>query len=232
MSKIPELVAVDHIQSFADVSRTLTELKGTHAQNAAPQFAIFNNAYLIVTSNIEQAARTHKFDDSKFIERFTVNFAHYYFRSLNASLQHTHQVDAWIALDTAGQRKNTPHFILLLLGANAHINHDLPLVLEELMKHETSDDSLRDLIKIDSILMSSGKDIIRLFDEPNKVLHFIKRHFSFMYYQPTMYMIRFWRIRAWTRYRAIKRKGLRDSNYARGSAIIARRLLFLGKCMG
>jgi hypothetical protein len=140
--------------------------------------------------------------------------------------------DAWHALNKASKRKTTPNFVLLLMGANAHINHDFALVLTKLVDQQETDILLRDVIKVDKLLMKSGREIISTFNEPSTVLDFLKRRFIFMYYRPVMYMIRFWRIRSWARYKSIKRNGLKDSEYADGSIKVARRFFLLAKLIG
>ena len=118
------------------------------------------------------------------------------------------------------------------MGANAHINHDLPLALAKLMGTEKTDDLLRDVLKIDKLLMKSGRKIIATFDEPHKFLDFLKRRFQFLYYRPAMYTILYWRIGAWRRYKLIKNSGRETSGDPSKSIKIANRLLKLGKYLG
>lgn len=232
MHNSSELVNFKTITSFQAIHNQLIKLKKLLRDNDAKQFIVFNDAYLIVTSNIKQASETGHFENPKFIEKFCVSFARYYFEAINKTVQAGELPDAWSTLNTVSRNKTTPNFILLLLGANAHINHDLALALVKLMEHEESDDLLRDVTKIDKILMKSGREVITTFNESSKSLNFLKQRFIFLYYRPTMYMIRFWRIRAWSRYKSIRKHGLEDSNYAVGSVKIARRFLLLGRYFG
>lgn len=124
--------------------------------------------------------------------------------------------------------KSVPAFIPLLMGANAHINHDLPLALVKLMGREKTDDLLQDVLKIDTLLMKSGRQIIVTFDEPTKLLDIIKRRLQFLYYRPTMYIILYWRVIAWRNYKAIKRNGVKKHDYKTRSTKIANRFLKLG----
>src|SRR4029077_15981753 len=101
--------------------------------------------------------------------------------------------------------KSAPQFVLLLMGANAHINHDLPLTLHQLVGNQRGNGLLNDVLKIDKLLMKSGKLILAEFEEPNKKINFLKRHLVFLYYRPTMYIILYWRIKAWHNYRRIKK---------------------------
>ena len=232
MPSSSNLINIQSIKSFKAINDQLVGLQDSLRKNDLKQFILFNDAYLIVTSNIKLASATGHFDNPKFIEKFSVYFASYYFEAINKTINKGKLPTAWKILNTISHKKSTPNFILLLLGANAHINHDLALALAHVTEGEDTDELLLDVMKIDKILMDSGRDIITLFEEPNWVLDVIKRRFIFIYYRPTMYMILFWRVRAWSRYKSIKRNGLKKSNYANGSAKIAKRFLLMGKYLG
>ncbi len=199
------LLDIDKITSLETITKELERLKYVLTKNEMRQLLIFHNAYLVVTSNIQKASKEGYFDNPKFIEELTISFACYYFQVVNQTKDDIELPKAWDTLNKAAQKKATPNFILLLLGANAHINHDLILVLTKLREDKETGNLLQDFIKMDKILMKSGREIIATFSEPSKQLDFLKRRVIFMYYRPVMYMIRFWRLRAWTHYLYIKR---------------------------
>lgn len=232
MPLAPAYVEIEKISSLQNILDELTRLKRTLNESELRQFIVFNDAYFVVTSNINQAVGSGQFENPKFVEKFSVSFVHYYFRAINSTMRNADLPNAWYSLNKTSKRKTTPNFILLLMGANAHINHDFALTLAELVDQEETDNFLEDVIKMDKLLMKSGREIINTFNEPSSLLNFLKRRFVFVYYRPVMYMVRFWRIRSWARYKSIKRNGLRDSAYANGSIKIARRFFLLARLIG
>jgi hypothetical protein len=226
-------IHIEKLSSWEAVIVQLGELDELLPRHGLTQFAVFNKAYLRVTQNIQSAANHDYFENPHFIERFTINFAHYYFRAINETIASDRKLSfAWCKLNLSAERTSAPEFIKLLMGANAHINHDLPLALLDVMTDEQTNDLLKDILKIDKLLMRSGREIIGLFDEPNRWLDFAKRRFILLYYRPTMYMILWWRARAWKNYLAIKSAGLEKSNYEQSSVIIAYKLLKLARLLG
>jgi hypothetical protein len=215
------------IKSFKTINSELERLDKTFNKGQLQQFELFNTAYTIVTVAIQQASQNGYFDNPEFIEEFSVCFAKYYFNAVNDSLSSKSDLPTAWALVSKKSPKYSPRFIFLLLGANAHINHDLPLVLLKMMGKEKTDDLLNDVLKIDELLMKNGRQIIAAFNEPNQFLDFLKRHFIFLYYRPIMYLILYWRIRAWHDYRELKETGLKNSPYTKRSVRIARVLLSL-----
>jgi hypothetical protein len=228
-----DLINISAINSYIDVSGELKKLSQYIPTSNIGHLLLFNDAYLIVTEAIHQAGINGFFNNPEFIEKFTVCFSHYYFQAINSTLSNNPELpDAWRILNKTALRAATPNFIYLMMGANAHINHDLPLALNKLMGKEKTEDLLQDVLKIDKILMKSGREIIDLFDEPNKLLNFLKRNLIFLYYRPTMYAILYWRIKAYHNYREIKEHGLIASNYQKTSIKTAKRLSLISRLLG
>jgi hypothetical protein len=93
--------------------------------------AIFSLIYLRVTEEYRQTIAAPFFDDTPFVNYEDTLFAHYYFAAADAWA--TGRIDevppAWgIAFDSA-QRRSVSASGDLLLGINAHVQRDLPLVL-------------------------------------------------------------------------------------------------------
>lgn len=225
-------ININAINSYTDIAAELSSLKQDLPNNNLDHFLLFNNAYSIVTSGIHKAAEIGYFNNPEFIEKFTICFSSYYFKAVNLTILSDPMLPiAWGMLNQAAVRRNTPNFIFLMMGANAHINHDLPLALNELVGMSKTDDLLQDVLKIDKILKDSGREIIGIFEEPNKILNFLKRNFIFVYYRPTIYTILYWRIKAWHNYREIKEHGLIASKYQNSSIKIAKRLSILARIL-
>jgi hypothetical protein len=167
----------------------------------------------------------------KFIERFIVSFADYYFCVINSANSGDELSPPWAKLNDYAKIKSAPVFISLMLGANAHINNDLPQVLNKMMQNKNTSNLLGDLVKIDRILIKSGRQIIDLFDEKSKFLNFLKRRLIFTYYRPAMYTILYWRIRAWRNYEMLKKNSSAMPPITKRSVIISNRLLRFAKIL-
>lgn len=223
-------VQIDTVTSFETLLVKLHQLETAIPQAGLRQFSVFNRAYLIVTSDLQSAAQRGYFKNPVFVERFTVRFARYYFQVVNDTMDENKVPVAWQILSQASKRSCTPNFILLLMGANAHINNDLPLTLLELIDEAEADVLFKDILRVDKLLMKSGRQIVSAFDEPNKLVDRLKRHFRFLYYRPIMYLVLYWRIKAWRNYQTLKRHGIEDSDYAKTSTKTAHRFFKLAQC--
>jgi hypothetical protein len=231
MKTNPNLINIAGIRSFKNVQTEIKLLNANLQSENMSQFKLFNEAYLIVTNHIQTATKNNYFENPKFIEKFTTTFATYYFKAINDTLTGSKDLTmSWAAMDKLNL-KTSPRFISLLMGANAHINNDLPRVLNRLMEKEDTENLLSDIVKIDKLLMLSGKEIIDLFDETNKKLNFLKRYIKFIYYRPIMYMILYWRVIAWRNYRKIKKNNATLTRVNKRSDKIANRFLRIAKLL-
>ncbi len=221
-------IDISLIASFDGVLRELKALEEQLPQSDLSRFIVFNTAYTIVTDAIKDAADNNYFDKPVFIEQFTICFASYYFQAVNDIASGSSGLPpAWAKMYGAAKTDSVPVFVVLLMGANAHINHDLPLALACYIS-KNADYSLRDARRVDKLLIKSGKQIIPTFNESNKLLNTMKRRFRVLYYRPVMYVVLFWRIIAWRSYVKIKRNNETKDSHNRRSLTIANRLLKLG----
>lgn len=231
MKTKPNQINIAAVKSFNNVLAEIKLLDTNLKLSNMMQFKLFNDSYRVVTGHIQHAAKNKHFDNPKFIEKFTVTFATYYFKAVNETLTSSKNLTtSWATLNKLNI-KSSPKFISLLMGANAHINNDLPQVLIRLMEKESTNDLLNDVVKIDKLLMLSGKEIIGLFDEPNNKLNFLKRNVKFIYYRPIMYMILYWRVIAWRNYRKIKKNNATLTRVDKRSNKIANRFLRIAKLL-
>jgi Family of unknown function (DUF5995) len=93
--------------------------------------AVFSLTYLLVTQAYRQTIDTPFFDDTNFVNYEDTLFAHYYFAAYDAwaAGDIADVPPAWrIAFDAAHDRTVSASGDLLL-GINAHVQRDLPLVL-------------------------------------------------------------------------------------------------------
>jgi hypothetical protein len=93
--------------------------------------AIFVGAYLTITSAMDEAIEAGEFRDGPWVQSYLVNFAQLYMEAFRAFEQGDleHVPTAWrvaFELSANGEGLAIQH---LLLGVNAHINHDLAIAL-------------------------------------------------------------------------------------------------------
>ncbi len=106
-------------------------------EEAGDHRATFLRCYMMMTVNTLTAIDSSEFRDPPWVDRLLHRFAEYYFEALDA-YEDTAAVSprAWqLAHDTA-RYQNVWALQNLLLGVNAHINYDLVLTLEELLREQ------------------------------------------------------------------------------------------------
>lgn len=124
--------------------------------------AAFLRVYATMTAGVRECMGQGYFIDPAWIERVALRFAWWYFDALDRYEQHAEPPPAWAyAFDVAGRRQG---FLLqdILLGMNAHINNDLPLVVAEILRREGDVTPLERVVR-------------RRFDHDqiNRVLHLV-----------------------------------------------------------
>lgn len=113
-------------RTIRDMTRRFDALASSCDHNA-----IFSLIYLRVTEEYRRTVEAPFFDDTPFVNYEDTVFAHYYFAAFDAwTTARTAEVPpAWrVALDVARARSVSATGDLLL-GINAHVQRDLPLVL-------------------------------------------------------------------------------------------------------
>jgi len=119
-------------QSIQDVISGLAKLEQVFLKRRDRR-AVFVTAYLQITQELKRRIETSQFQDNAWVGSYIVAFANLYRQALaayeNGDLAAVPQ--AWrLSLDTSAAGVG---LVIqdLLLGINAHINHDLPLALKE-----------------------------------------------------------------------------------------------------
>jgi hypothetical protein len=124
VSDLPGLLALMH--------RRLERFDGDRDHRAA-----FLRVYATMTGGVQEQLQAGSFFiDEAWIERVAVRFAWWYFDALDRYDRGDEAPPAWqYAFDVACRRQG---FLLqdILLGMNAHINNDLPLVVAEALQQE------------------------------------------------------------------------------------------------
>lgn len=130
--------------------------------------ARFNELYLAVTEAVLADTGAGNFEDPDFLAELDVAFAGLYFAAVEASEDGTRIPNAWQPLFEARHRKGIAPLQFAIAGMNAHINHDLPVALVQVMtKHglEPNDDTPQhhDFMAVNAILARVEKQIKRRF---------------------------------------------------------------------
>jgi hypothetical protein len=109
--------------------------------------AIFLACYALMTRNMLDGVAAGRFDDDAWMYALVHRFAEYYFIALEGYERGAGWLpEVWRQAHDLTRTLHVPPLVHLLLGVNAHINCDLTLVLDDLLRDEWGDlaPSLRD----------------------------------------------------------------------------------------
>ncbi|MDF2627150.1 MAG: hypothetical protein K0R39_981 [Symbiobacteriaceae bacterium] len=124
--------------------------------------AAFLRVYATMTASVRNHTAEGFFIDPAWIERVAIRFAWWYFDALDRFERDASPPPAWAYAHLTARRKNA--FLLqdILLGMNAHINNDLPLVVADILRAEGDEHPLEQATR-------------RRFDHDqiNRVLHLV-----------------------------------------------------------
>jgi hypothetical protein len=98
--------------------------------------AIFLACYQRMTEHMLAAVERDEFHDSAWVHRLIGDFADYYFVALTAWEQATGGPQVWQHTFAVAMWRDIAIVQHLLLGVNAHINYNLVLVLDDLLRPE------------------------------------------------------------------------------------------------
>lgn len=130
--------------------------------------ARFNELYLAVTQAVLRDTGAGNFEDPEFLAELDVTFAGLYFAAVDASEQGGKIPNAWEPLFEHRHAKGVAPLQFAIAGMNAHINHDLPVALVQVMtRHglEPTDGSPQhhDFLAVNAILARVEEQIKRRF---------------------------------------------------------------------
>jgi hypothetical protein len=120
--------------------------------------AIFLECYALMTRNMLNGIEAGRFDDDVWVHALVHQFAEYYFVALEAYDSGTGWLpDVWRQAHDLTQIPNVTPLVHLLIGVNAHINCDLILVLDDMLRDEWNDltPALRDSRRNDYLLVNT-----------------------------------------------------------------------------
>ena len=118
------------LRTLDDVVTRLAELEARYASTRNRR-AVFLTVYALMSREMKRRIEAGLFRDADWVARYTVSFANLYCEAHDAYDRGNNVAKAWTtAFDTAS-RGSALVTQDLLLGINAHINHDLALALHE-----------------------------------------------------------------------------------------------------
>jgi len=148
-----EVNSIDELAAVMDVHLERFDRTGDHR-------AAFLRVYRRMTLAVRERLRRPFFLDPAWVERVAVRFGWCYFDALERYERGGDPPPAWACAFDIAARKRA--FLLqdIVLGMNAHINNDLPLVVAEILRSEGDEQSVSRMVR-------------RRFDHDqiNRVLH-------------------------------------------------------------
>jgi len=188
-------ITTERIDSPESVIAELEKLDSLLTGSELLQLSFFNRAYLIVTQRINEANTSGLFQHSSLMEKLEVAFAMRYFEALNYYVKEGFLPGAWHEVNRGWLHHKHPASLSLMLGANAHINHDLLQSLKAVISKPEK--FSEDYFRVNRLLLESGKAISASYYESQEHINFLKKHLRDVYLGPVMWLIMWWRTRAW-----------------------------------
>jgi hypothetical protein len=147
------------------IERTVDELRAI-ALDADDAAGYFPALYVGVTRRIAEGIRDQRFENGERMERLIVVFAGYYTR---ARAEQTPIARCWQATWDVADDPNLLIAQHLLLGMNAHINHDLPQAVVDVADEHGGLLAMRtDFDSVNDILAATFVDVTRDLDAVSK----------------------------------------------------------------
>ncbi|MFI5271114.1 MAG: DUF5995 family protein [Candidatus Saccharimonadales bacterium] len=200
--KYDHVINIKLINSPKNVMAELDKLNRLLTQTELLQISFFNRAYLIVTKIINDANNEGKFTHSKTMRDLEVAFAKEYFEALNQYVKTSSLPEPWNKVKEGWLHNKHYASFSLLLGASAHIRHDLIRPLREVIHNPK--DFQEDYLKVNSLLMESAKPISKSYYESKEHINFLKNRLRAIYLKPVMWLIISWRVKVWKEFTSIK----------------------------
>lgn len=196
-----EISQIDEVLDLID--NTETNLAKLDLKN----LRVFNKTYKLINLGVRGKLGRHFFDNDEWIEKLDVEFVKFYLRSLTDYLTGKKPAKSWGFAFDVMRKSGKPQFIYLLLGANAHINNDLPLATAKIFNEERE----KDFNLVDKILEEKLGLIIQELKEDSKIFGLLKRIFRPVYQDFVLNMMVGWRREAWKNAELIKNSRNKDA---------------------
>lgn len=213
-----------NLSGIDDVLLSLEVLEHDLPKAALDKVRNFNNTYTIITRNVRQAERKGVFKDKNFLEAFDARFAFYYFSALQDYVTRGSCVPAWNIAFTVANSKRKSALVHMALGVNAHVNNDIPLVLQDVGAKESN---YQDYQRVNDIIIASIYETINALDDDSGLIG-PRRAILKPFYKVIMsVLIKWWRRKAWLHFQRIRKGTLRHKELELYAARIGRLLTLL-----
>lgn len=162
----------------------------------------FLEVYYLVTKLVAQKAVQNRefFEDFEKVNQLDVFFAARYFKPIENFILNEEKVSPWENYLKYSENSSSFAFVQMLLGINAHINGDLPIVLYNL-----SYNNRQDFLRINTILLEVLPDIVNYLVIHNRDIFAVgglfMRNFFLEEFKKTIVK---WRNDAWVVFETMK----------------------------
>ena len=185
----------------------------------------FNSVYLSVVKELEHAVADGLFLHPDLVSRLDMKFALYYFDALNYFIENERLPELWRQVLHKGVF--TPFYFLI--GANVHINHDLPLAIKESI--ENPEVFFQDFNRADMVVERALGKFLLTYTFTGRFI-FAKRFFCSLYRRPVTWMILRWRHAAWKSACLLASQKLTRDDLVRDTVRVSQKLVWCGKLLG
>ena len=213
------------VATFGDLTARLEDLTPRLRVHGAESLAIFNELYIVSQSGISAAAAAGNFENPAAVESLSAEFGNLYLRAMESLLACGDLPEPWSLANS-----NALHpYMVALIGANIHINHDLPLALRSSVGDVK--DFQRDFYRMDQVFVGTSR---RLFQScagmtrtrrvPLFLHSAIERGLCFLIVQ--------WRHAAWSNHLRLRRCLLSPTELVSRNLRTSRRIRLTSKVLG
>ncbi len=212
----------NEINSIHSILVELDKLNGYLDGTELHDLRLFNQMYAFVDKELELAVSAGIFLHPDLVKKLDVAFVAYYFDALNYFAEHKRLPELWGDIIT--HKVFLPFYFLL--GANVHINHDLTLAILDSIPNLKEFE--KDFHKIDEVISESIKKFFKTYKPKGK---FAKAKYAIvaLFRKPVTFLILRWRHESWHSAQLITGQKLKQSDLARDTKNVSKKLVFYGK---
>lgn len=209
------------IEDISDVALALRRLNHHLERTSLGGLVYFNKTYLIITQNVRRAVADGRFEHPDFLRHFDTRFAFYYFSALRRYLESKPAPPAWQRAFEASRSGRVSPIIAMALGVNAHVNNDIPQVLQDTKAMETH---RRDYNLVNKIIRDSVNEVLDGLDATTHVLDPKRRLLKPLYKRVMDIVIARWRVKAWKHFERLKSHATTTQDIEKYASMMEREL--------
>jgi hypothetical protein len=191
------------------------EAKNTDLENIIP----FTYTYRIITQNVAAHFKKKYFQDDALMEKFDITFAHYYFNALKKYVETGETTPAWQILFKNAHHNRFSRLKFMALGVNAHVNNDLAMALNDVIKVSQYENEYN---KINNIIFESLDEVISGLNEKNFIYKIMYGNTQSLYFPILRKIITQWRANAWKNYELLQSDTTHSAYIVQKAHLVAR----------